>query len=60
MHFSLPANLDGKVTADGAWGGGLGLGLTEHLAASGNGIAALPHHAGNGAGAHVRDKAGEE
>ena len=38
----VPADLDGEVTADGAGGRVLGLGLAQHLAARGNGIASLP------------------
>lgn len=56
----VAADIDGEVEADGAGGGVGGLGGAQQLAADGEGVLALPHHAHDGAGAHVGDEAGEE
>ncbi len=55
-----PADLDGKVSTDGAGSRVLGLGLTEHLAAGGDDVASLPDHADHGARVHVGNQSGEE
>lgn len=51
---------DGEVTTDGARLGGERVGGTEDLAASLDGITALPDHGADGAAAHVGDQAREE
>jgi hypothetical protein len=46
------SNLEGVVTSDGSWLGSEGVGGTEHLSASLDGIKTLPNHTDNGAGKH--------
>mmetsp|Transcript_22436 Transcript_22436/g.27633 ORF Transcript_22436/g.27633 Transcript_22436/m.27633 type:complete len:203 (+) Transcript_22436:79-687(+) len=56
----VAADVDAKVTADGAGLGVLRLGGTEHLAAGEDGVVTLPDHGADGAGSHVLDEASEE
>lgn len=56
----VAADIDGKVTTDGARGGGERVGSTEELAADLDDLLALPDHGADGARAHVGDKTGEE
>jgi hypothetical protein len=51
---------DGEVTTDGAGLGGKGVGGTEDLASSLDGITALPDHGADGAAAHVGNQSREE
>lgn len=56
----VAADIDGKITTDGARGGGERVGSTEELAADLDDLLALPDHGADGARAHVGDKTGEE
>lgn len=49
----VAADVEGVVTTDGAGGGGKRVGGTEDGAAGLDGVAALPDHGADGAGAHV-------
>lgn len=51
---------NGKVTTDGAGGGGKRVGGTEDDTAGLDGVTALPDHGADGAGSHVGDETGEE
>jgi hypothetical protein len=51
---------NGKVTTDGARGGGKRVGGTEDDAAGLDGVTALPDHGADGTRGHVGDKTGEE
>jgi hypothetical protein len=57
---NVTSNINAEVTADSSGFGVLGLGGTEHLAASLDGVVTFPDHAADGAGDHVLDKSGEE
>jgi hypothetical protein len=56
----VSADINAEITADGSGGGVKRLGLTQHLAASDNGVKAFPDHADDGAHLHVFDELGEE
>ena len=52
--------VNAEITADGAGGRLQGVGSTEHLTSSGNGLLALPNHGNDGSAEHVIAKLGEE
>jgi hypothetical protein len=56
----VAANIDGKVTTDGARGRGKRVGGTKEDTASLDGITSLPNHGGDRAAQHVLNQAGEE
>jgi hypothetical protein len=49
----IATDVDGVVTADGAWGAVLGVCGTEDDAASLDGVTAFPDHGADGAGCHI-------
>lgn len=49
----VAADVDGKVTSDGAWGRGQGVGGSEESSALLDDVLALPDHSGDWARAHV-------
>ena len=56
----VATDLNAEITADGAGGRLKGVGSTEHLTSSGNGLLALPNHGNDGSAEHVIAKLGEE
>lgn len=50
---NVAANVEGEVAADGAGGGGEGVGCTKDSTAGLDGVTAFPDHGADGTGAHV-------
>jgi len=56
----VAANVDGEVTADGAWGAVLWVGGAKDDTAGLDGVTTLPDHGADWARGHVGDETGEE
>lgn len=56
----VATDLNAEITTDSAGGRLQGVGSTEHLTSSGNGLLALPDHGNDGSAEHVIAKLGEE
>jgi hypothetical protein len=57
---AVSSNIKSIVTTDGTGSTGQGVGLTQHLATSLNGVLTGKNHTNNRSGGHVFDQRGEE